>query len=127
MFHLLWDKRYKKQALTINNVTIHYGSSQITGIGDAPLILDDLTIPFEFELELLQLTEKYAGTHNYSVAGILIKVKRDSLGQLLSGYYYPTASFAMLSMVSFLIHPDVVRETQVSSLALFGITLALKF
>ena len=91
------------------------------------MILDDLTIPFKLELELLQLTEKYAtGTHNYSVAGILIKVKRDSLGQLLSGYYYPTASFAMLSMGSFLIHPDVVRETQVLSLALFGMTLEVR-
>ena len=91
------------------------------------MILDDLTIPYGVELELLQFKEKYATkTHNYSVAGILIKIKRDSLGQLLSGYYYPTASFAILSMVSFLIHPDVVRETQVLSLALFSMTLKVK-
>jgi hypothetical protein len=36
-------------------------------------------------------------------------MKRKSLGQLLGAFYYPTSSFAFLSMISFLIKPDVVR------------------
>ena len=30
------------------------------------------------------------------------------LGQLLSGYYYPSGSFALLSIISYLIKPDMV-------------------
>merc|ERR1712241_361525 len=37
-----------------------------------------------------------------------MKLKRKSLGQLLSGYYYPTSTFAFLSMMSFLIKPEIV-------------------
>merc|ERR1712008_263366 len=44
----------------------------------------------------------------FSFTGMLLTIKRKSYGQLLSGYYYPTASFALLSMISFLINPDVV-------------------
>merc|ERR1712008_241988 len=44
----------------------------------------------------------------FSFTGMLLTIKRKSYGQLLSGYYYPTASFALLSMISFLIKPDKV-------------------
>lgn len=79
-----------------------------TSAGQEPLILDDLALPFRFELEVLQNKEKDVGNYNASMAGILIRIERESLGQLLSSYYYPTASFALLSMVSFLINPEVV-------------------
>ena len=74
---------------------------------NVPLILDDLALPLGFELEVLPMREKDFN-YNVSQAGILIRMERESLGQLLSGYYYPTASFALLSMVSFAINPDVV-------------------
>ena len=117
------DRRYSTNMLSINDIRINYAKSW-TGVGDDPLILYDLGLPYEFELEALP-TKEMDIDYNYNVsqAGMVIKIKKRSLGQLLSGYYYPTASFAMLSMVSFLIHPDVVRETQVLSLALFGMTL----
>ena len=72
-----------------------------------PLILEDLALPYRLELEVLPIREKDIG-YNVSQAGILIRIEKKSLGQLLSGYYYPTASFALLSMVSFVINPDVV-------------------
>ena len=66
---------------------------------------------YEFHLESLPV---FNNTYDeeYSYAGLLIKLKRKSFGQLLSGYYYPTASFAILSLISFLISPDQVLTIQ---------------
>ena len=35
---------------------------------------------------------------------------RTSRGRLDSGYYYPMAAFALLSMISYLINPDIVSH-----------------
>ena len=72
--------------------------------GDKSIHIDGLALQFEFELEALPIKKKL----NAYFPGILISMRRNSLGQLLSGYYYPTTSFALLSMLSFLINPDVV-------------------
>ena len=97
----------------ISDVFIYYrsGDKFWTAIGYAPLIVDDLALPFRIELEVLPIEEVDTGNdYSISKAGILIRIKRDSLGQLISGYYYPTTSFALLSMVSFLIDPNVVSH-----------------
>ena len=106
------DERYATHELMIDYITLFYGSSQSieTSVGGDPLILDDLSLPFGLEMEVLPIKENDNGGYNASKAGILIRIERQSLGQLLSGYYYPTTSFALLSLVSFLIHPDVVRQ-----------------
>ena len=94
---------------------VMYNASQITHgnelhiIGDHPIILDNLAFPYEFHLQSLPAFEKSNSYgSNYSYTGMLMKIQRKSLGQLLSGYYYPTASFAILSMISFLIKPEKV-------------------
>lgn len=104
------DKNQATWDFRIDYLTLYYGSSTSikTSLGQEPLILDDLAFPFRFELEVLKIREKDLGGYNASMAGILIRIERESLGQLLSSYYYPTASFALLSMVSFLINPEVV-------------------
>ena len=106
------DRRYSSKTLSINNITINYGKSW-TSVGDDSLNLYDLGLPFEFELEAIP-TKEMDIDYNYNVsqAGMVIKIDKRSLGQLLSGYYYPTTSFALLSMISFLINPDVVRKAQ---------------
>jgi hypothetical protein len=92
-----------------------YNASQITHgneshiIGDPPIIIDNLAFPYEFHLQSLPVFQKsnsYGSTYSYT--GMVMKIQRKSLGQLLSGYYYPTASFAVLSMISFLIKPEKV-------------------
>ena len=108
------DRRYSTNTLSINDIRVSYAKSW-TGVGDDPLILYDLGLPYEFELEALPTKEKDIDyNYNVSQAGMVIKIKKRSLGQLLSGYYYPTTSFALLSMVSFLINSDVVRPAQSS-------------
>ena len=63
---------------------------------------------FEIHLEALPAFQQVWEGVTYTYTGMLMKLKRKSLGQLLSGYYYPTTTFAFLSMMSFLINPDVV-------------------
>ena len=46
--------------------------------------------------------------NTYSYTGMSFKLKRKNLGYLSSSFYYPTASFALLSMISFLVKPDAV-------------------
>ena len=94
--------------VTYNTSRIIYGNES-QRIGEDPIIIDNLAFPYEFHLQSLsefQKSNSYG--FNYSYTGMLMKVQRKSLGQLLSGYYYPTASFALLSMISFLIKPEKV-------------------
>ena len=92
--------------ITFKSATIAFGNTK-TRFGEDPLVLNDLPFPFQFNLESLPAFEK---TYDdvYSYTGMLLKIKRTSLGQLLSGFYYPTGAFAFLSMISYLINPDVV-------------------
>ena len=88
---------------------IYFNESQ--RFGEHPIIINNLVFPYEFQLQSLSEFQKfnsYGSTYSYT--GMLMKVQRKSLGQLLSGYYYPTASFALLSMISFLITPEKVSD-----------------
>ena len=94
--------------VTHNTSQILHGN-QSHRIGDLPIILDNLAFPYEFQLRSLPVFQKSNSYgYTYSYTGMLMKIKRKSLGQLLPGFYYPTASFALLSMISFLITPDKV-------------------
>ena len=81
-------------------------------LGENPIILRDLSHPYEFEFKFKPAFKKFnADNYSTSWSGMEIKMKRKTLGELLIGYYYPMAAFAILSMISFLISPDVVSYT----------------
>ena len=50
----------------------------------------------------------------HSSTGIRLKFCRNSFGHLTSSFYYPTGCFALLSMISYLIKPDVVSYCNIS-------------
>ena len=100
------NELYSTDELIFDEIRVYYGNDQ-TVEGTKAVFIDEMALPFEFELEAL-LIKQTSFNFNISSAGILVRMRRNSLGQLLSGYYYPTTSFAMLSMISFLINPDVV-------------------
>ena len=95
----------------MNNVTltpakINFGNIQHK-LGDDPIILDHL--PFELKLTSLPSFNKIGGSGQaISTTGMHLKMKRKDFGKLLASYYYPMASFAVLSLISFLINPDIV-------------------
>ena len=102
----LWDET-KKLNLSATTVTVR-GQPSITP-EDGPMILNVLMpYPYEFQLEALPAFEINVNGEIYSFTGALLTLKRKSLGHLMSGYYYPTTAFAILSMISYLIDADIV-------------------
>ena len=90
---------------------IDYGKSKNTKANNPVINIDDLTLPFEITVESLQpFNETCYGRYNCSYTGILMKIKRTSLGQLWTGYFVPMGIFSSFSMISFLIKPDLVRN-----------------
>ena len=80
-------------------------------LAEDPIILNDLPIPFEFEFNFNPAFEKMNDyNYSYSYAAMEIKMERKTLGELLSGYYYPMAAFAILSVISYLIKPEMVSN-----------------
>ena len=101
----IWNTSY----MTFNNSKIIYGNETHT-FGENPIIIHHL--PFEIQLETLPAFKKVDPIYDnaYSYTGMVIRLRRNSLGELFSGYYFPTGSFALLSIISFLIKPDMVRN-----------------
>ena len=94
--------------------TIVY-DDRTTRDGAASILIDDLPYPFEFEIQSIPTFNRTIADWTYSSTGMLLIIKRKSFRKLISGFYYPTAAFALLSMISFLIKPDVVsNEVKVS-------------
>ena len=75
---------------------------------DEEMKLPDGHLPYSFSI----LGKKEFPITNYEwdypAIGIRIILKRKTLGTLIGGFYIPTALFAILSMISFFINPDVV-------------------
>ena len=79
-----------------------------TTIDKEPIIPDKLHQSFKLQIESVPTNETIFHNAKYSYTGMTLKLKRKSLGHLASSYYYPTASFALLSMISYFIKPDIV-------------------
>ena len=103
---------YEKMRFNITQAV--FGTISTMSGGD-PIILDNLSFPFEFQI-MAQPSFKFYQIFgddrmvSFSYTGIVFKMTRKSPGQLLIGYFYPTASFAFLSMISFMINPDMVSS-----------------
>ena len=92
----------------LNRAIVTYGNKTTR---DAPIEVNDLPFPFQLEIESMATLTKLDPDHKmkpYTYTGMCFKMKRTTRGHLISGYYYPTASFAFLSTISYLIKPDVV-------------------
>ena len=104
------DGFFGQQYMTFN-ITMATFSNKSTKSGGDPIIMDKFPFPFEFQLVSLPTFELMdRNMIPWSYASIALNMRRKSPGQLLCGYFYPTAAFALLSMISFLIKPDVVSS-----------------
>ena len=102
------DGVLSQEFMTFNMTMVTFRNQSTKSEGD-PIMIDNLPFPFEFQLVTLPTFEREKYNQPYSYTGIILKMRRNSLGQLICGFFYPTAAFALLSMISFLIKPDVVR------------------
>ena len=92
--------KFENAAIFLGNMTAR----------DGPIILTSLPFPFEVQISYLPSFKEFnsfTGMEVY-IAGMSLSLKRSSMGHLSSGYYYPTTAFALLSMISYLINPDIV-------------------
>ena len=93
--------------VTLNRAIVTYGNKTTK---NEPFELNDLSFPFQLEIESLPTSNNFDTDRRrtFSYTGMCFKITRITRGHLISGYYYPTASFAFLSTISFLIKPDIV-------------------
>ena len=79
-------------------------------IGDGELEIPTKRLPFSISAESLNTTTVYQMGLKRSATGIRFRFARNTIGLLLGGYYVPTGIFASLSLVSFIIKPEVVSS-----------------
>ena len=91
----------------LNAAEIIYGNMTTK---DGFINVKNLPFPFDVKIESQPAFEKDDKLDRkiHSYTGMCFTVKRNSYGQLVIGFYLSTLSFAVLSLVSFLIKPDIV-------------------
>ena len=76
--------------------------------GEGKVKIKDPRLPFTFELEALEPFMHNESGFHYSYARMRIKITRDNYETLLIGFYFPTFIFALLSLISYFISPEIV-------------------
>ena len=80
-----------------------------TQFGKAALPFLSVRLPFDIKISGIEpFSVNSSGGFIYSHAGMRIDFTRNKLSQLIGGFYGPTAIFAILSMISYSINPEVV-------------------
>ena len=79
---------------------------------DTPTLEHWSNLPFEVLIKPLESTFEVEDGKNFSTAQVEIQLIRttDGLFGLVGSYYAPTATFAALSLGSFFIKPEIVRN-----------------
>ena len=65
-------------------------------------------LPFKITLESLGELPILEEGRNHSYTGVKMVFRRNNLGLLAGGFYFPTLVFSLLSLLSFAIKPEVV-------------------
>ena len=79
--------------------------------GEGGMDLEQSRLPFRIRAEHIEPFTHFEAGFNYSYTGVRFKFRRHDMGLLLGGYFGPTFIFAILSLVSFFINPDVVSSS----------------
>ena len=85
----------------------HNNQSMIEGSQDI-LVINDTTTQFSFEMRLLEPFTTMYEDIPFSVTGLSLSLSRKNIAVPYITFFIPTGTFAVVSMVSFLIDPDAV-------------------
>ena len=104
--------KFEKHELVFGPMEV-YVDEKSTTVDQAPILVGDTKLPFLIQITAME-TRDWTTNFNetYSFSGIKIKFIRNSLGKLLSQFYFPTGMFACLSLISFLIDHKQVKHVQ---------------
>ncbi len=110
----LGDPILEDNWIVFNTVKVFYrNESNIDG--NIPMVVDRLRLPFEVTLTPRKSYRKFLSSYqaNFSYTGVELFLQRDRLGKLAAGYFLLTGTFAILSILSFFINPDVVSDIRI--------------
>ena len=93
--------------LELPPLKIFYNDKSVT-FGEEPLKIDQSLLPFDITLEPMKTILKYVDGFNYPYAGMRIYLVRHNMGLLAGGFYLPMFLFSTLSLISYLIKPEIV-------------------
>ena len=105
-------------AVKLTDAIVHYNGQQETRYGMDAIKMKSEILPFEIKLSGLEAFTIEIDGFKYVSSGLTIHLHRKTLGALAGSFYGPTAIFAILSMISFQIDPDVVSCFKKSPAAL---------
>ena len=104
-----YERQYYAKTLILNSpIQIFHGNQKCCPNESSALILTDPKSPFKIEVQINPFTFLHDGYATYSISGLKLKLKRDSIELLIGSFFVPTGIFAILSMMSYVINPDVV-------------------
>ena len=107
------DFRYnKKSVIGLDRVTSLNHKTKKINREDKSIMINTPTIPYFIQVSIDPKYVRNTGSKNASVnyASIKFNLERNSIGLLLGSFYIPTGTFAILSIGSYIINPDVVRS-----------------
>ena len=85
-----------------------YVNVSTTNLTESPLLLQTNRLPYSITVESIPTGITFNEKYSYINSGILFNIRRNDIGQLIGGFYGPTAIFTLISLISFLMDPDVV-------------------
>lgn len=96
-----------KSFLTLTPTKI-YVHSKSTNVSQPSVSIDNSRLQYTITVDSIETTMTQSTVYEYVNSGLKLKLQRRNIGQLLGGYFGPTAIFALLSLISFIINPDIV-------------------
>lgn len=86
---------------------IKHANQQIT-VDEGWLKIQNSSLPFDIKVSGIHPYAVLSDGYNYSHAGMKLKFERNKIGSLAGGFFGQTATFAVLSTMSYFIDPEVV-------------------
>ena len=103
----LGDLEWTTYSILFNQTKV-WRNSYLIHNNKTSLYINDTTTPFNFKIDLKEPFRKDFLGENFDYTGFNITLTRKRLGTLMNTFYIPTALFAVVSMISFMIRPDIV-------------------
>ena len=97
------------ERVTLLPLTISYGNvSTYLGQNSIEIVSTHFPEPFDINLSSIMPFKILDNGWNYSFTGMHIEFYRNTIGSLIGGYYVPTATFSIFSLVSYSIDHDII-------------------
>ena len=85
-----------------------YVNSSSTNLTEPSLLVQTNRLPYLITVESVPTGLHFHTEYTKATSGIVFNLERNDIGQLIGGFFWPTGIFTIISLVSFLIDPDVV-------------------